>query len=134
MQHYKAAHNPTPTGRSFLTIDTASILQPENAKQFNIESDSSQNYNIITSNDPLLLMPTSNDSPPIGLENVIDQQTFISQKLTPKIDKAIDKIKATKQDTPNVVFLDNQVQDKSNNTSDQDNEMNAIEIERERLE
>ena len=42
--------------RSFLTIDAASILQSEDAKQFNIDSDSSPNYKIITSNDPSLFM------------------------------------------------------------------------------
>ena len=40
--------------RSFLTIDAVSILQSENAKQFNIDSDSSPK--IITSNDPSLFM------------------------------------------------------------------------------
>ena len=43
------------------------------------------------------------------------------------------KIKATKQDIPNVVFLDNQVEDKSKNTSIQDNEIATIEIEQERI-
>ena len=43
------------------------------------------------------------------------------------------KIKATKQDIPNVVFLDNQVEDKSKNTSNQDNEKATIEIEQEHI-
>ena len=119
--------------RSFLTIDSASILQSENAKQFNIDSDSSSNCKIITSNDPSLLMSTSINSPPIGSENTIDKQTCVSYKSTFKIEKAMVKIKATKQNIPSVVFLDNQVEDKSKNTKTQDNEVATIEIEQERI-
>ena len=119
--------------RSFLTIDAASTLQSENAKQFNIDSESSPNYKIITSNDPSLFMSTSIDSPPIGSENTIDKQTFTSYNSTPKIEKAMVKIKATKQDNPNVVFLDIQVEGKSKNTSNQDNEIATIEREQKRI-
>ena len=82
-------------------------------------------------------MTTSKDGPPIGSENPTDQQTFISYKLTPKIDKAIDKIKSnkeysTKQDIPTVVLLDNQSQVKGKSSIDQNGKMRAIETEPER--
>ena len=50
----------------------------------------------------------------------------------------MNKIKATKpdsttQDTPKVVFLDNQTSETTNNTKDYNEEINAIERERERI-
>ena len=124
--------------RSFLTIDTATILQSENAKHFNIDSDSSITHNIIATNDPSLFMTTLQDSPPIGFEYPTDQQTFISYKSTPKIDRSLDKIKAnkqnpTKQDTPTVVFLNNQSHATRKSTTDQNEKMTAIESERETI-
>ena len=81
-------------------------------------------------------MITSPDSPPIGIENTIKQQTFVSHKLTPKIDKAVNKIKATKpdstkQDTSKLKFLDNQTSETTKNTKDQNEEI--IEKERQRI-
>ena len=83
-------------------------------------------------------MITSPDSPPIGNENTTEQQIFISHKPTPKIDKAVNKIKANKpdsakQDTPKVVFLDNQTSEATKNTKDNNEQINAIERERERM-
>ena len=121
------------SNRSFLTIDAEYILQSKNAKQFTIDSDSNPIHNVITSNDPSLFMSTSMDSPPIGLENTIDSQTLIPNKSTPKIEKAVANIKATKQDIPKVVFLDNQVEAKIKNRSDQDKEKATIEREQERI-
>ena len=73
------------------------------------------------------------DSPPIGLENKTDSQTLNPHKTTPKIEKAVAKIKATKQDIPKMVFLDNQVEAKTKNISDQDKEIATIEREQERI-
>ena len=78
-------------------------------------------------------MSTSIDSPPIGLVNTTNEQSYIAYKSTLTIEKAMVKIKATKQDISNVVFLDNQVEDKSKNTSNQDNEIATIELEQERI-
>ena len=72
--------------RSFLKIDMATIPQSEITRHFEIDTDSSTTQNIVATSDPTLFMITSPDSPPIGNENTTEQQSFISHKLTPKID------------------------------------------------
>ena len=118
--------------RSFLKIDTATIPQSENTRNFEIDSDSSTTQKIVASSDPTILKVTSPDSPQIGNENATEQHSFISHKSTPKIDKVVNKIKATKpdsrkQDTPKVVLLDNQTSKITKNTKDYNEELNAIE-------
>ena len=119
--------------RSFLTINAEQILQSENAEQITIDSDVNQNFNIITSNDPSLFMLTSLDSPPIDPENIIINETQAKYKSTPKIEKAMSKIKATKRDTPTVVFLDNQADNTTKNTPEQSKEIELIQLEQERI-
>ena len=119
--------------RSFLTINAEQILQSENAEQITIDSDVNQNFNIITSNDPSLFMLTSLDSPPIGPENIIINETQAKYKSTPKIEKAMSKIKATKRDTPTVVCLDNQADNTTKIKSEQNKEIELIQLEQERI-
>ena len=78
-------------------------------------------------------MSTSKDSPPIGSENILDKETVTNYKLTPKIEKAMAKIKATKKDTPTVVFLDDQAEQITKDTSEQDKAIELIQIEQERI-
>ena len=78
-------------------------------------------------------MSTSLNSPPIGSEDIMDKQTLAEYKSTPKIEKAVAKIKATKKDMPKVVFLDNQAEAKTKNMSEQDKEIAQIETEQERI-
>ena len=119
--------------RSFVKINAEQILQSENAEQITIDSDVNQNFNIITSNDPSLFMLTSLDSPPIEPENIIFNETQAKYKSTPKIEKAMSKIKATKRDTPTVVFLDNQADNTTKNTPEQSKEIEFIQLEQERI-
>ena len=78
-------------------------------------------------------MLTSLDSPPIGPENIIINETQAKYKSTPKIEKAMSKIKATKRDTPTVVFLDNQADNTTKNTPEQNREIELIQLEEERI-
>ena len=78
-------------------------------------------------------MLTSLDSPPIGPENIIINETQAKYKSTPKIEKAMSKIKATKRDTPTVVFLDNQADNTTKNTPEQSKEIELIQLEQERI-
>ena len=78
-------------------------------------------------------MLTSLDSPPIGPENIIIKETQAKYKSTPKIEKAMSKIKATKRDTPSVVFLDNQADNTTKNTPEQSKEIELIQLEQERI-
>ena len=119
--------------RSFVKINAEQILQSENAEQITIDSDVNQNFNIITSNDPSLLMLTSLDSPPIDPENILINETQAKYKSTPKIEKAMSKIKATKRDTPTVVFLDNQEDNTTKNTPEQSKEIELMQLEQERI-
>ena len=119
--------------RSFVTINAEQLLQSENAEQITIDSDVNQNFNIITSNDPSLFMLTSLDSPPIDPENIVINETQAKYKSTPKIEKAMSKIKATKRDTPTVVFLDNQEDNTTKNTPEQSKEIELMKLEQERI-
>ena len=119
--------------RSFLTIDAKQILQSENTEQITIDSDVNQNFNIRTSNDPSLFMLTSIVSPPIGSENIRNKETEAKYKSTPKIEKAMAKIKATKRDTPTVVFLDEQADITTKDTPEQNKEIELIQLEQERI-
>ena len=78
-------------------------------------------------------MLTSLDSPPIDPENIIINETQAKYKSTPKIEKAMSKIKATKRDTPTVVFLDNQADNTTKNTPEQSKEIELIQLEQERI-
>ena len=73
------------------------------------------------------------DSPPIGSENILDKETVTNYKSTPKIEKAMAKIKATNKDTPTVVFLDDQAEQITKDTSEQDKAKELIQIEQERI-
>ena len=53
----------------------------------------------MTANDATLFIITIPDSPPIGNEHTANQQNFISRKSTPKIDKAVRKIKEANADS-----------------------------------
>ena len=119
--------------RSFVKINAEPILQSENAEQITFDSNANQNFNIITSNDPSLFMLTSLDSPPIEPENIMIKETQAKYKSTPKIEKAMSKIKATKKDTPTVVFLDNQADNTTKNTPEQNKEIELIQLEQERI-
>ena len=119
--------------RSFVKINAEQILQSENAEQITFDSDANQNFNIITSNDPSLFMLTSLDSPPIEPENIMINETQAKYNSTPKIEKAMSKIKATKKDTPTVVFLDNQADNTNKNTPEQNKEIELIQLEQERI-
>ena len=78
-------------------------------------------------------MLTPIDSPPIGSENTIINETQAKYKPLPKIEKAMAKIKATKRDTPTVVFLDNQADITTKNTPEQIKEIELIQLEQERI-
>ena len=67
------------------------------------------------------------NSPPIGSENIMDKQTLAGYKSTPKIEKAVAKIKVTKKYIPKGVVLDKQAEAKTKNMSEQDKEIAQIE-------
>ena len=78
-------------------------------------------------------MLTSLDSPPIEPENIMINETQAKYKSTPKIENAMSKIKATKKDTPTVVFLDNQADNTTKNTPEENKEIELIQLEQERI-
>ena len=78
-------------------------------------------------------MLTSIDSPPIGSENPIINETQAKYKSTPKIEETMAKIKATKRDTPTVIFLDNQADTTTKNTPEQTKEIELIQLDQERI-
>ena len=94
--------------RSFLKIDKSTIPQSENTRHFEIDTDSNTNQNVVATSDPTLFMITSPESPPIGNEHRAEQQSFISHRSTPKIEKSLNKIKATKADETQNTILQKQ--------------------------
>ena len=128
------------TNRSFIQLDINSIQQTDHTVTYEIESDTNTPQKIIASSDPNEFMVTSQDSPPVPinqekLDNKANESVhFVSSRSTRKIDRAVKKIQALqdgtpKQNNPQVIFLD-----PDKNEQDEQELSKAIPREQNRLE
>ena len=128
------------TSRSFIQLDIDSIQQTDHTVTYEFASDTNTPQKIIESSDPNEFMVTSPDIPPVPnnreeLDNKANENGhFVSSRSTRKIDRAVRKIQALKDDTPKhnnpqVIFLD-----PDNNEQDEQEQSKAIQRDQYRLE
>ena len=126
--------------RSFLNLDIESIEQTDQTVTYLIESETSSPQKILTSSDPKEFMITSPESPPIhqNQEATSRQEqesvNFISSKSTRKIDRAVARIQALNEETPNFTKPQVNFLDTDNNEQDKQAQYKAIQLEQEKLE
>ena len=128
------------TNRSFIQLDIDSVQQTDHTVTYEIESNNNTSLKILTSSYTNKIMVTSPDSPPVPnnhekiRNNANESIHFVSSKSTRKTDKAVKKMQALKEDTPNYNNPQVDFLDPDNNEQDIQAQIKAIQREEQRLE